>query len=383
MYYKIDAADTWAFRGALPFDAGISHGFQSLFPPFPSVYAGAFRTCASPVQTFSEIRTVSKAMRIGWNGVIADGRFLFPAPLDRYSESSDALAEKRLASAAESSAPLPCYLAGRSGTDKDKISSLGSLYLDESALGAYINGSCHVLPCVSLDSYIKKETRIGIRMDRVSRLAADHDLYQVTMIRPENGEKRCSLGVEASGLEIPEGTAVRFGGEGKIGYIHSMDTSPKIPNGPEVWDKKYFKLYLATPAIFEKGWLPGWIHERDLKGTFSYKGRSVTVRLLAAAIGSSRAAGGFGYKNEKGRRIPTPREMRYAVPAGSVYFFELLQGRPADVIKLFHRRCLSDYRETLGFQYAPWSRMRYCDRGFGYCLVANISDAQKGGCLDV
>lgn len=104
---------------------------------------------------------------------------------------------------------------------------------------------------------------------------------------------------------------------------------------------------------------------------FTYKKRLVRVRLLCAVVGRFVPAGGFGASGGGGR----PREMRYAVPAGSVYFFKLLEGGTETVNKLFHGKCLSDYRETQGFVYKNIDRMRYCDRGFGYCLTGNLSES--------
>ncbi|MEV2675618.1 hypothetical protein ABND72_21525, partial [Paenibacillus larvae] len=65
-------------------------------------------------------------------------------------------------------------------------------------------------------------------------------------------------------------------------------------------------------------------------------------------------------------------------PAGSVYFFEIIEGEFQDAIRLFHQKCMSDHREGLGFSYQNWDRMRYCDRGFGYSLVGNIGSEQGG-----
>lgn len=69
--------------------------------------------------------------------------------------------------------------------------------------------------------------------------------------------------------------------------------------------------------------------------------------------------------------------MRYAVPAGSVYYFELIQGSFGDAVSLFQGNCISEYRENLGFDYQVFNRSRYCDRGFGYALVGRLGKEQE------
>lgn len=79
----------------------------------------------------------------------------------------------------------------------------------------------------------------------------------------------------------------------------------------------------------------------------------------------------------KGERQYRPRELRYAVPAGSVYYFKLLKGSFEDAVKLFHGKCISEYRENMGFEYQVFNRSRYCDRGFGYALLGKVSREQE------
>lgn len=390
MYYRIDAVDTWLFRDAAPFDAGMNHVAHSLFPPLPSVYAGVLNaaalrpTCGIDSGDADRVKSVGRRMRLGWNGVTVDGRFLFPMPLDGYIEPNEGLLERELVYAGDSSSLLPFSLACHPVSGKKETVLPDGGYLYDSNLSVYISGSERPVPYVPLRDYFRREVQLGICIDRQSGVAENHKLYQKEMIRPENcKERRCSLAVEATGVEIPDGVVVKVGGEGKTGDIHCMDTVLDIPPAPELFKEKYFKLYFATPAIFAKGWLPSWINEKDLRGSFAFKGRHVCVRLLGAAVGRPVAVGGFGYEKASiGEKKGYPRKMRYAVPAGSVYFFELLDGRPEDVERLFHKKCLSEYREGFDFEYNNWNRMRYCDRGFGYCLVGKISEKQ-GGILNV
>lgn len=385
MYYRIDALDSWFFRNAAPFDAGVSMSGESIFPPFPSVYAGALRSCSEPIlNPNSKKNTFARRLKIGWNGVIADGHILFPLPLDLYVRRNSAAKqeisahEMMLEPAAGSSFPLEYCLETPQQHGKPPHINEGA-YLDGIDMSAYLNAGRPSYSVWPLGNYFSKDTRIGIRLDPVSGKTADGQMYQQTLIVPGNEKHSCSLAMEASGIEAPQKSVVRLGGEGKLGIIERVEKELSIPDAPDMEQGRYFKLYLATPAIFEKGWLPGWINQANMTGSFTYKKRSVQVKLLSAAVGKPVAVGGFGFDGEKGEFHP--REMRYAVSAGSVYYFELLDGKIADVIRLFHQKCISDYRETLGFRYETWDRLRYCGRGFGYSLVGAIHQNQGGNRL--
>lgn len=390
MYYRIDAIDSWFFRNAAPFDAGVNTYGKSIFPPFPSVYAGALRNCAVPIPNpNSPKNTFARRLKIGWNGIIIDKHMLFPLPLDLYiTKSGDEkfiAHEMVISSAAGSSFPLPYFL--KSPTELKKPPHIsGGAYVDENVIKAYLNAQSSDYSVYSLGDYFSEETHIGIRIDPLSGTVADGQFYQQTLITPKNNIRQCSLAIETSGIEIPEKSIVHIGGDGKLGVISRIGENLSLPDPPSIENDSCFKLYLATPAIFEKGWLPGWINRENMTGIFTHKKHSVRVKLLSAVVGKPVAIGGFGVDKDKDKNKNKdkdkdkicPREMRYAVPAGSVYYFKLLSGSMTDVIRLFHKKCISDYRETLGFHYEKMDRLRYCSRGFGYSLVGSIGKNQRG-----
>lgn len=113
---------------------------------------------------------------------------------------------------------------------------------------------------------------------------------------------------------------------------------------PEITNNR-FVLYLSTHAIFKEGWLPEWIGENGLERKIH--GTSIKVKLLTAAIGKPVYIGGFDIA--KGE----PKPMYKAVPGGSVYYFEILDGN-VDDLKKIHGRSISDV---------------YSEQGFGVCYV--------------
>lgn len=72
------------------------------------------------------------------------------------------------------------------------------------------------------------------------------------------------------------------------------------------------RLVLATPAVFEKGFLPTWIMAEHPSG--------VKLRIVGAAVGRPEHVSGWDYEKH------APKATRRLAPAGSVYFFEIEEG---------------------------------------------------------
>ncbi|PZM66781.1 type III-B CRISPR module-associated Cmr3 family protein [Paenibacillus dendritiformis] len=378
MLYAIDAVDTLFFRNGAPFDAGLNHAASSAFPPLPSVYAGALRTGGLSLGRSDQ--NAARRIKIGFSGLMAGNQFLFPRPLDsvvwKQEGSKWLLKLLRLTPAPISSAPLEWGLSAEPSGSKE-VAPRGGGYISENELQAYLEGNEWNCSVQALADYIHDERHIGIQIDPASGAARDRRWYSIHKVRPADQQNRkCSLVVEAEGLSISQPTVIKIGGESKTASLYPIEQCFSLP--PVADTGRLFKLYLATPAIFKQGWLPWWIDPATMEGWFAYKKRRIRVRLLSAAVGRYVPVGGFGTFEHNGKFKSKPREMRYAVPAGSVYFFQIVDGTFEDANKLFHQKCISDYRENLGFVYDNWDRLRYCDRGFGYSLIGRIGEEQGG-----
>ena len=79
------------------------------------------------------------------------------------------------------------------------------------------------------------------------------------------------------------------------------------------------RMVLATPAVFSRGWRPGWIGG---EGNGTVPGTDIELRLVSAVTGRRQPISGWSY--ETGKRGIKP--LRRMVPAGSVYFFEAAKG---------------------------------------------------------
>jgi len=122
----------------------------------------------------------------------------------------------------------------------------------------------------------------------------------------------------------------------------------RITQAPEEFSSRRLRMILATPAIFSKGWLPGWVEDKGL-----LPGTDVRISLVSAVIGRWEPISGWSY--EKGKRGIKP--LRRMVPAGSVYFFETIGTVPADFDwqKLWLRSVCDEERDCNdGFGAALW-----------------------------
>lgn len=122
-------------------------------------------------------------------------------------------------------------------------------------------------------------------------------------------------------LKQPD-TLVRFGGEGRLSKMITVTNEAATILAPPIQLNKHIKdaggicVTLLTPAIFAAGYLPAWLDENTLEGIFPHS--TTRVRLKAAAVDRWQPVSGWDLQHYK------PKAMRKATPAGSVYWFELL-----------------------------------------------------------
>jgi CRISPR-associated protein Cmr3 len=106
------------------------------------------------------------------------------------------------------------------------------------------------------------------------------------------------------------------------------------------------RMALATPAVFKGGWKPGWL-TMGLGGELS----GVKLKLVGASSGRWKAVSGWSLAPPRG-----PRPIRRMVPAGSVYYFEVVKpGDAAPLADLWLQSVSDDEQERRdGFGLAVW-----------------------------
>lgn len=166
----------------------------------------------------------------------------------------------------------------------------------------------------------------------------------------------------------PAPAFIRIGGEGRQAEIVPVRGDDPWPR-PDPWlieqlqSTRLLRLQLATPAPFARawpaagggnappGWLPEWIDARTLTGKPpNWRGAAWT--LISAVVGRRLPLSGWdmAYRDPSGQR-GRPKRTRYAVPAGSVYFFELPAPLSAEEAAALWLRSVADraYDRRNGF----------------------------------
>ncbi len=116
-----------------------------------------------------------------------------------------------------------------------------------------------------------------------------------------------------------------LGGERRLAAVCTADEQlwPACPASlqQKLANAKRVRMLLATPALFAAGWNPA-----DSRLEFTPQGApSLTLRLAAAAVKRREPAHGWDWRHN------APKAVRWMAPAGSVYFFDVLQGSPAEL----------------------------------------------------
>ncbi|MGC8654858.1 MAG: type III-B CRISPR module-associated protein Cmr3 [Candidatus Kryptoniota bacterium] len=351
----IEPNDVLIFRDGRSFSAGDDHLACGIFPPSPTNFYGAFRSAllsqhnasfsgnsfqtdesiaslvGSPeelgtlcIEHFSLARRSDKGLEL-----------LFPIPNDllvtRGAETSNSTAARHSAkfmrltanqfgSAFKANVPLDGMLLGWALHNETDRLEYKPGFLDHNTFQRYLHGE---LPTnlVPAREVFEKENRTGIALQKGTKTAETGKLYAVEFVRMNrNVGFAVRLNTDA---ELADSGLLRLGGEAKSAY-YAMAAIPKLSAErikAMISETQSFRLVLVTPAVFTKGWLPDCI-DSDGSGQLG----DCRVQLIGAAISRYQTVGGWDMMKNK------PKQSWRAVPAGSVYFFKLLDG---DVSSLF------------------------------------------------
>ena len=108
------------------------------------------------------------------------------------------------------------------------------------------------------------------------------------------------------------------------------------------------KLVLATPAIFKHGWKPAWLENEN--AAHMPKGlHGVKLKLISAALGKREPVSGWNLRQNHAKPV------RYMVPAGSVYFFEVIAGNQEKILENWLKPVSDNEQDRKdGFGLALW-----------------------------
>lgn len=349
MLIKIDPLDTLFFRDGKPFSIGEDTWGNCIFPPSPSVIYGALRTAyfSNHIDLLEKANTEEDPT----NTLVIQGIYFLdnlenkntlylPLPLDlvQKKDVEDEIEnEVNLLSLVElklkSSCPTFYVLKGDQGVEAVDDGLISGKLLKE-----YLSCNSKNFSILRLSSRVITEPKIGIGLSGETHTADESKIYRVGMKRLKN----LNLLVEFEGLNIPESGLLKLGGEGKAASYKKISKpliNCNLPENNLDEDIEKFKLYLSTPAIFRQGWLPSWIDMNSLEGKY----KNSKFKLLTASIGKYQNLGGFDLKQKK------PKPMWKVTPAGSVYYFKIIEGDFKEIFSLFNRKSISEENSKQGF----------------------------------
>jgi len=399
-WYKISPLDPLFFRNMQSFAAGEETWADTVALPAPSNFYGALGTAIYAADSGVTAAAIKKGLKIKGVFLEAGGEFYFPAPLDLCQEKgrNDPVRDLyllRFVQKKRGVSNLPKCLEGYLVPDyellRDAEAQEFAGFLSFLEWNRYIGSEGRCFQGHALGSFVREEPKIGIKRDRKSLAAEEHMLYRAAFRRylfDRRADRfdrwdQVRFWVEAemdpSLPSLPASGLLRLGGEGKAAKYERCESDArgkaegkkKKPGGSLGHEKEYegllrdlaelkanrvfaertgagpvkkFKLVFLTPAIFSErdreSWLPAGVNPEN--GEWEYK--SMKFKLLACSTGRLLPAGGWDIKDKM------PKPMRWAVPAGAVYYFEVLSKASAnDILEAFHWQNLSEERAEEGF----------------------------------
>lgn len=184
------------------------------------------------------------------------------------------------------------------------------------------------------------ETRAHLAIQPGERVGIDGMLFQTSGLRfLQKSDSRLEPRRFALSLSCQEATVAGrllalqreiapLGGERRL--ARWSPASRKWPRLPEtvrdaIVETGRARLILLTPAVFERGTLPGW------SGGAWPLGGEIQATVRAACVGRPSVVSGWDLAADNGEGKPKgrPKPTRRLAPSGSVYFLEL-QGNPED-----------------------------------------------------
>jgi len=403
---KLTPRDPLIARDGRPFGMGQGLRMKSLDWPYPSVLAGSLRSylfkrekakAIEDNQSFNYRETVESLIKIDIAGPLPyfNRQLYFPAPKDLLVYEDEDNGNQRTVMVLRPVAPpenggcdLPLSLQPVSVTKEAKpakspaLWSMGKMtqWLLERELAGFAPPEKPTENSGFLDAPGKDE-RMHVSIEADTYTAKDGMLFKTVGLdmTVNTQETRGSLNphfvaeplalsarIEASGdwpnkleqLSTSRPLLHPLGGERRLVRWETV-RNDKAWQCPTDLTKAFqalttgqgVRLVLATPGIFQQGWLPDWIDcTNGWKGI--PPGSTVELQLIGACVERWKPISGWGLENGK----VGPKAIRRIVPAGSVYFFKLINGSASALINDYWLRSVADDVQDRrdGFGLALW-----------------------------
>lgn len=387
---QLTPRDPLIARDGRPFGAGQGNRMRGLGWPLPSVVAGSFRTAlvkAHPDLDFGG-DVPQRLMAIEVAGVFptAAQELYLPAPNDcAWDEKTGKVFRVQPVPLGEGEGgdfPLqdldPVRLTKEQATEDFKGKPIPAWW-PRSSYEDWLTTTNIEFPSDWFDNGFLnagvQETRDHVCLDAETGAAAEGQLFATSGLNvthlPRHGVAE-SAPFKERFAEIVLSTRVTLA-ENAFEYVKSLNTWHPLGgerrlvhwrriDKAELWTcpasltsrleaANRIRMVLATPAVFEKGWKPGWLQD-GLEGTLP--GTGVKLRLVGVSNGRWKAVSGWSLAKLK-NQPRGPKPIRRMIPAGSVYFFEKVDGDPAELTEHWLKSVSDGEQEQCdGFGLAVW-----------------------------
>lgn len=366
---KIKAKDVLFFRTGRSFNRKFDINAETFFPPYPSTIYGALRTAYFMQKgSFEDFKNGKFKDIIGFpreNGTDEKGSFkikgiflkngdkvFLPMPIDlvktKEGEEKKVYRLRIIKNEVISNSKVEYLLV--SPHDKENVKNLTNCFLDLDNLKKYLNNEkINEFEFQNLEELIIKEPKIGIKLNKNSKTTEKSYLYRYDFIRPVKGNlddkniEETFILVDYEGInDFDESFYFKVGGEGKVSKVEkvSQKVDSLLTNETKeiIKNKKEFKLYLATPSIFNNGSIP---FEKIDENILRYK--DLKLELLTFSTTKNLIYSGWDIN------LNRPKKSMKMVAAGTVYYFKLIDGDPERIFEYFDYKNISDVLPEEGF----------------------------------
>lgn len=329
MIIEMEPLDVLFFRDSKPFNKGEDNWANSLpFPNLTTIYGMLRSTYFSMhmeqfhlVNKESDQSDPTKKIQIENVNLVYQDKEYYPIPEDLFCfEDKDGfqfrykkcVESKNMISSLHTKTGLIYSMKKPDAYSKQKPIDTSFLRLDKKNLNAYFNKG--KIRYFDFHDKIFEESKIGIGRSDESKCSEEGLLYRIGQVR-YGMDVKIRVEINDGILELPARGVLRLGGQGNSVSYKIINKLEEKRDNPKKKKCNRLKIYLKNPAVFKNGWKPDFIEGDSLEGVIDEK----KVRLLTACINGYFPIGGYDLKNN------CPKPLVKAVPAGSVYLFELME----------------------------------------------------------
>lgn len=351
----IDPVDTLMLRGNKLFGDPGSFG-ESLVPPWPSVAAGALRSALLAHKELNPVRFANGEIddpELGTPeqpGTFALVRFqlalrngdrtvapLFGLPADVSITSRNGGDERKVRRIRPYPTPHGIQTSAATASlavlaEPNRNKPLFGLWLTADGWTQYLgDGEVNTQHLVESADLWKLDTRIGIALDPEKQRAADGALFssqavafsKIEHVQSDGCKENDGIGrdvgflISVTGAILPDELTLRFGGDGRAALATQVRVSePEKVDYAKIAAAGRCRLVLATPGLFQQGWLPNGVVANGSDLRFNLHG--VIGQLTCATVQRAEVISGFDIAKGK------PKPAQRVAPTGSIYWLEEL-----------------------------------------------------------